>query len=42
MNSGLTAKESAYELKFEDPAHFSKFFKNQTGITPSEFQKIQD
>lgn len=40
LNTGLTAKETAYELNFDDPAHFSKFFKKQTSISPSEFQKI--
>lgn len=40
LNTGLSAKEVGYELNFEDPSHFSKFFKNQTGISPSDFQKI--
>lgn len=40
LNTGLTTKEVAYELEFDDPAHFSKYFKNQTGLSPSEFQKI--
>jgi AraC family transcriptional activator of pobA len=39
LNTGLSAKEAAFDLQFDDPAHFSKFFKNQTGISPSEFQK---
>jgi AraC family transcriptional regulator, transcriptional activator of pobA len=34
-----TTKEIAYELGFDDPAHFSKFFKKQTGFTPSEFKE---
>ena len=38
---GMSAKEVAYDLNFEDPAHFSKFFKNNTGTSPSEFRKIQ-
>ena len=33
-----TGKEVAYYLGFEDPAHFSKFFKNCTGISFSEFR----
>ena len=41
LNTQQTAKEVAYELNFEDPAHFSKFFKNQTGYSPTEFQKVQ-
>ncbi len=38
LNSGISIKEVAYELNFDDPAHFSKFFKTQTGITPSQFK----
>lgn len=34
-----TSKEVAYELGFEDPAHFSRFFKKQTGFAPSEFKE---
>jgi len=40
LNTGLTAKEVAFNLQFEDPGHFSKFFKSQTGLSPSEFAKI--
>ena len=40
LNLGLSAKEVAYELAFDDPAHFSKFFKSQTQLSPSDFQKI--
>ena len=40
LNTGLSAKETAYDLNFDDPGHFSKFFKKQTGLSPSEFQKI--
>lgn len=39
LNTGLSAKEAAFDLQFDDPAHFSKFFKNQTGLSPSEFRK---
>ena len=38
LNTRLSIKETAYSLNFEDPAHFSKFFKTKTGISPSEFQ----
>lgn len=34
-----TSKEIAYDLGFDDPAHFSRFFKNQTAANPSEFKK---
>lgn len=38
LNSGVSAKQVAYDLNFTDPAHFSKFFKTQTGYSPSEFK----
>jgi AraC-like DNA-binding protein len=38
LNTRLSIKETAYTLNFEDPAHFSKFFKTKTGVSPSEFQ----
>jgi len=31
----------AYELGFEDPAYFWRFFRRRTGMTPSEFRKAQ-
>lgn len=34
-----TSKEIAYDLGFDDPAYFSRFFKNQTAASPSEFKK---
>ncbi len=36
---GKSVKEIAFELGFKDPYYFSKFFKNHTEISPSEFQK---
>lgn len=35
-----TAKEIAYELGFEDAGHFGKFFKRNTGLSTSEFKKM--
>jgi AraC family transcriptional activator of pobA len=31
----------AYELGFDDPAYFWRFFRRRTGMTPSEFRKAQ-
>jgi AraC-like DNA-binding protein len=37
-SSNLSGKEIAYELGFEDPAYFSRFFKKYTGTTLKEFR----
>ncbi len=34
----LSSKEIAFRLGFDDPAHFSKFFKNCTGFSFSDFR----
>lgn len=36
--TNLSIKEIAFELGFIDHAYFSNFFKNQTGITPTNFR----
>ena len=36
--SETSVKEVAYNLGFEDPAHFSKLFKNQEGLGFTEFR----
>lgn len=33
------AKEIAFELGFEEPAHFSRFFKKEIGMSPSAYRK---
>ena len=38
LRTGISVKETAYALNFDDPGHFSKFFKNKTGESPSDFQ----
>ncbi|MGK9127106.1 helix-turn-helix domain-containing protein [Olivibacter sp. SA151] len=37
-----SAKEIAYELGFESPAHFSKYFKQHTGHNISEFRTTEE
>ncbi len=39
MYSGLRMKEIAYSLGFEDYAHFSKFFKNYSGMSFTSYKK---
>lgn len=36
--SDLSAKETAFELGFADPAHFSRWFKNCAGVNFGEFR----
>lgn len=36
----LTISQVAYELGFEYPNHFSKFFKSKTGLSPSEYRNL--
>lgn len=39
VNSQLTVIEIAYLLGFDDNSYFTKFFKQQEGITPTQFRK---
>lgn len=34
-----TIKEIAYDLEFSDESHFSKYFKNNTGMSPGQYRK---
>ena len=37
--SPLSIKEIAFQLKFSEPSHFSKFFKKHCGATPNAYRK---
>lgn len=39
VNSEVKSNALAYELGFEDPTNFTKYFKNLTGFTPKSFKK---
>ncbi|UII25635.1 AraC family transcriptional regulator [Fulvivirga maritima] len=38
QTSTATVKEICYDLGFNDPAFFGKFFKKHTGVTPADFR----
>ncbi|MBP4139031.1 helix-turn-helix domain-containing protein [Flavobacterium geliluteum] len=38
-HSGLSVKEIAYQLGYEDPAYFNRLFTHKVGDTPSNFKK---
>ena len=38
-HSDQTIAEIAHQLKFDDPSYFSRFFKRETGFTPSAFRQ---
>ena len=35
-----TVSEIAFELNFNDPSHFVKYFKRYTGLTPKAFRSM--
>lgn len=37
-HSGLTVNEVGFDLGFEDPSYFVKFFKRHVGMSPGEFR----
>ena len=38
-NAALSSKEISYSLGFSEATHFSRFFKKQTGMTPTTYKK---
>ena len=35
----ISVKEAAFRMGFDDPYHFSRFFKSKTGVSPSDWKK---
>ena len=40
-STSLTVQEISYQLGFTSQAHFTKYFKKLTGLTPSDFRSNQ-
>lgn len=40
LHTDLSVKEVGYRIGFEEPLHFSSFFKKQVGVSPSKFRDI--
>jgi AraC family transcriptional activator of pobA len=38
MFTGMSSKEVAFQLQFEDPAYFSRIFKKKSGYSPTAFR----
>ncbi|PKF49749.1 AraC family transcriptional regulator [Enterovibrio nigricans] len=38
----VTSQQLAYDFNFDDPSNFVKYFKKETGVTPSEFRKYHN
>lgn len=38
--SSLPISQIAYELGYEDPNYFARFFKRKAGMSPGEFRKL--
>lgn len=39
LHSPLNINQVGYQLGFDDASHFVKYFKNHTGVSPSDFRK---
>ena len=39
VHSNLSIKEIAYDLGFEEPTNFIKYFRKHTNMTPAEFRE---
>lgn len=40
QNHALSISQVAYDLGFDYPNHFSKFFKSKTGLSPTEYRSL--
>ena len=42
LHTDLSVKEVAYKIGFEEPLHFSGFFKKKAGFSPSDFRQSKN
>lgn len=42
LASGLSVAEAAYKLGFDYPAHLSRMFKKETGLTPTDYIRLRN
>jgi AraC-like DNA-binding protein len=40
LHHDVPVREIGARLGFSDPAHFSRFFRNNAGVSPSEFRQV--
>jgi AraC family transcriptional regulator, transcriptional activator of pobA len=40
LNTSYSISEISYFLNFNDPAYFTRFFKKDVGVSPSDFRKV--
>jgi AraC-like DNA-binding protein len=39
FHTDLSIKEIAYQLNYDDPSYFTRFFRKQSGLSPNEFRE---
>jgi transcriptional regulator GlxA family with amidase domain len=42
LNTSLPVSEICFECGFENPTHFSRVFKERTGLSPAQFRTKVD
>jgi AraC-like DNA-binding protein len=40
LHHDFPVREIGARLGFSDPAHFTRFFRNNAGVSPSEFRQV--
>ena len=40
LNRSVNISEISHQLGFAEPAHFTRFFRNHSGVSPREFRNV--